>query len=77
MKSKIYNALDSNRGMRITIDTQQDSKEHILKAMEMIKKLIGEESTYSVPEGNVMGMFNDDTPSPEPKTDETVRPYEY
>ena len=58
--------------MRITIDTQKDSPEHILRALEMIRKLVSEtpsQATYSntptsnYPEDNLMGsLFNSAQP---------------
>lgn len=59
--------------MRITLDTQKDSKEHILHALDMIKKLVSEDTTYSnttnagssYQEDDILGtMFNSAQPAP-------------
>jgi len=48
--------------MKITIDTKEDSKHHIIEAIEFLRRFVQESEpviTNSVPMGNMLGMFAD------------------
>lgn len=70
--------------MKISIDTLTDSKEHILKAIELLKHIVGEHAHTNAPSSaaieptqemaGLMSIF-DNTPAPiEPQAPQPITP---
>ena len=58
--------------MKITIDTQQESKEHMQHLIQLLQKILEnrppQNSTINDPQPGVFNMFkSDDGPEPQPK----------
>ncbi len=57
--------------MKLTIDTKHDSHEEILKAISLLKQLVGQESVTNVSPVNTESMFEETPTTQTQSTDPT------